>query len=342
MSSKASPVAVGGFVIGAFVLLVLALMVFGGGRFFEERRTFVTYFDGSLKGLRVGSNVLFRGVRVGFVTDIRVERDLDFDEFRVPVTFQILPEAVALIDPDERLIPTGRAPPRLAELIERGLRTRLEVESFVTGQLVIQLDFFPDQPAQFFAGRDGYPEIPSAPSNIQQVLERVQTFVTELQARVNVDEFLGTVEATLAGINELARSEDLRGTLAGLNKLTNSAELQAVPEAALATLADAGRVLDELRALVESTSEQLGPLVGSIDDSLATITGALGATLAEVNDTLALVSTQLAQDSELNFQLSRTLEESQAAARSLRILLDYLERHPEALLRGRRDPVELP
>lgn len=349
MSSKASPVVVGGFVIGAFVLLLAALMVLGGGRFFEDRRTFVTYFDGSLKGLRVGSNVLFRGVRVGFVTDIRVEVDPDVSEFRVPVTFQILPEAVALIDPDERLIPTGRTPPRLAELIQRGLRTRLEVESFVTGQLVIQLDFFPDQPAAFYGSPEGYPEIPSAPSNIQQVVERVQTFVSELQARLNVEEFVQAVESTLGGINELVRSEDLRGALAGINRLSNSDELQAVPGAALATLASAGQTLasagetlDEIRALVGRTGEQLDPLLSGADSALGGLAETLAATLAEVNGTLAVVNAQLAQDSEFSYQLSRTLEESQAAARSLRLLLDYLERNPESLLRGRRDLVEPP
>ena len=347
MSSKASPVVVGGFVIGAFVLLVAALLVLGGGRFFEDRRTFVTYFDGSLKGLRVGSNVLFRGVRVGFVTDISVEVDTELEQFRVPVTFQILPEAVALIDPDERLIPTGRTPPRLAELIGRGLRTRLEVESFVTGQLVIQLDFFPDQPATFYGSREGYPEIPSAPSNIQQVVERVQAFVTELQARVNVDEFIQAVGSLLVGINELVRSDELHGALAGINRLVNSDDLQAVPGAALETLASTERTLAsaeatlaEIRALVERTGEQLDPLLSGADGALGSLAGTLEATLTEVTGTLSAVNAQLAQDSELNYQLTRTLEESQAAARSLRTLLDYLERNPGSLLRGRRDPVD--
>jgi paraquat-inducible protein B len=308
-------------------------MVLGGGRFFEDRRTFVTYFDGSLKGLRVGSNVLFRGVRVGFVTDIRVEVDPEIAEFRVPVTFQIIPEAVALVDPDDRLLPTERTPPRLAELIDRGLRTRLELESFVTGQLVIQLDFFPDTPVHLYGSPDGYPEIPSAPSDIQQVIERVQTFVTELQAQINVDEFVRRVESTLDGINELVRSAELLGALAGFNRLASSEELQAIPGATLETLAATEQTMAELRNVIAEADARLDPMfegAGAALEELAT-------TLREAGGVLETARGQLGDESPFNYQLNRTLEEAEAAARSLRLLADYLERNPEALLRGRRD-----
>jgi len=223
--------------------------------------------------------------------------------------------------------------PRLRELIDRGLRTRLEVESFVTGQLVIQLDFFPDQEAQFFGSTDGLPEIPSSPSNIQQVVERVQTFVTELQASIDVDEMVRRIDSVLTGIDELVRSEDLKGSLAGFNRLANAEELQAVPAEALATLASVEETLADIRGLVGSTQAQLEPVLSSAEGALGTLT----ATLEEVSGLLGGASAQLAQDSELSWQLNRTLEESQAAARSLRTLVDYLERNPEALLRGRRD-----
>src|SRR5690606_27608732 len=93
MSRKTSPVVIGAFVVGAVVLAVVAVLVFGGNRFFQDKRSFVTYFDGSVTGLRVGSNVLFRGVRVGYVTDIGILADATLGEFTVPVTYQILPDA---------------------------------------------------------------------------------------------------------------------------------------------------------------------------------------------------------------------------------------------------------
>jgi len=336
MSAKANPVVVGSFVIGALVLLVGAILIFGGGRFFEERRTFVTYFEGSLKGLRVGSNVLFRGVRVGFVRDIHVKIDQDSGEFLVPVIFQILPEAVALVDQEERLLPGGRISPGLEELIGRGLRTRLEMESFVTGQLVIELDFNPEAPANFFGIDDDMPEIPSVPSNIQQVLERMQTFIAEFQARVDVDELVDGVVGALAGIDALVRSEDLQGTLAGLNRLANTGELQKIPAAMLETLAEVDRTLAEVRALATATDQRMEPLVARVEDSLES----LSALLRDASGLLDHVATEVSADSDLNFQMRRTLEEAQAAARSLRQLAEFLERNPEALLRGRREQRE--
>ena len=335
MSAKGNPVIVGGFVIGALVLLIIALIMLGGGRFFEERRTFVSYFEGSLKGLRVGSNVLFRGVRVGFVSDIRVEVDRDGEEFRVPVTFQILPEAIALVDPAERLLPTARSP-ELAALIDRGLRTRLEMESFVTGQLVIELDFYPDTPVNLHGSPEGIPEIPSVSSNIQQVLERMRTFVTEIQSKVDVDELVQSITSVLAGVNALANSEDLQGALAGLNRLANAEELLEIPAQALETLASVQQTLAEIRTLVAATDEGVQGLLAGAEESLDSLTVAL----RDAGGLLESLATELGGDSELNYQLRRTLEETHGAARSLRHLVDFLERNPEALLRGRRESQE--
>lgn len=335
MSAKANPVIVGSFVIGALVLLVGALLVFGGGRLFEERRTFVTYFEGSLKGLRVGSNVLFRGVRVGFVSDIRVEVDEETGEFLVPVLFQILPEAVVLVDQEGNLFSTP-SELGLDALIQRGLRTQLEMESFVTGQLVIEIDFNPDAPARFVGGPHRVPEIPSVPSNIQQVLERMQNFVTELQATVNVEELVNRVVGTLDGIETLVRSEDLHGALAAMNRLANLEELEQIPADVLGTLDELDQLLGEVRALVGAADQGITPLVSRAENSLES----LSVLLRDAGGLLESLSAEVSADSELNFQMRRTLEESQAAARSLRQLAEFLERHPEALLRGRRETRE--
>ena len=337
MSAKANPLVVGSFVLGALVLLVGALLVFGGGRLFEERRTFVSYFDGSLKGLRVGSNVLFRGVRVGFVRDIRVEVDEATGQFLVPVVFEILPESIAVVGPEETglLRPGGRSE-GLEALIGQGLRTRLETESFVTGQLVIELDFYPDTPANFVGRTAEIPEIPSIPSNIQQVLERMRNFVAEFQATVDVDALVNGLISTLAGIDGLVRSEDLHGALAALNRLANLEDLERIPAGVLASLAELDDTLAEVRALAASADGRIEPLAARAEESL----DELSASLREAGALLETLSAEVSGESDLNFQLRRTLEESQAAARSLRQLAEFLERHPESLLRGRREPGE--
>jgi hypothetical protein len=56
MSKKASPALIGGFVIGAVALLVIAVLVFGSGRLFRDVTRHVVHFEGSIKGLRVGTS----------------------------------------------------------------------------------------------------------------------------------------------------------------------------------------------------------------------------------------------------------------------------------------------
>ena len=75
MSKKVSKTAIGAFVLGAIVLLVAGVLVLGAGKFFTKEHVYVTYFDGSVKGLNVGSPVMFRGVKVGEVKDITLIAD---------------------------------------------------------------------------------------------------------------------------------------------------------------------------------------------------------------------------------------------------------------------------
>ncbi len=65
MSKKISPTLIGGFVLGALALLVIAVIAFGSGRLFRQTKEFVAYFDGNVNGLHIGAPVKFRGVEVG-------------------------------------------------------------------------------------------------------------------------------------------------------------------------------------------------------------------------------------------------------------------------------------
>ena len=70
MSKQASKALIGGFVLGAVILVAAATVIFGSGRFFSEKQVFVLYFDGAVNGLNVGAPVKFRGVTIGQVRKI--------------------------------------------------------------------------------------------------------------------------------------------------------------------------------------------------------------------------------------------------------------------------------
>jgi paraquat-inducible protein B len=61
----------------------------------------------------------------------------------------------------------------------------------------------------------------------------------------------------------------------------------------------------------------------------------LDKTIVQADETLKNVDVMFAADSPLSQELESTMREFSEAARSLRVLADYLERHPEALLRGK-------
>jgi paraquat-inducible protein B len=59
MSKQANKTLIGAFVVGAIVLAVAGILVFGSGDFFSVRPMFVMYFEGSVSGLNVGAPVTF-------------------------------------------------------------------------------------------------------------------------------------------------------------------------------------------------------------------------------------------------------------------------------------------
>ena len=95
MAKQASKTLIGAFVLGAVVLIVSGLMVFGSGRFFTKTYAYVMYFEGSVKGLTVGAPVVFRGVKIGSVTDIVLLTDLKDMTVQIPVYIEVIPEEVS-------------------------------------------------------------------------------------------------------------------------------------------------------------------------------------------------------------------------------------------------------
>jgi paraquat-inducible protein B len=64
-------------------------------------------------------------------------------------------------------------------------------------------------------------------------------------------------------------------------------------------------------------------------------TAELRATLQQSEKTLANIGAMTTENSELRYNLELFLTELSATARSLRTLADYLDRHPDSLLRGK-------
>jgi paraquat-inducible protein B len=313
VSVKANPTLIGGFLLGAIALIVTGLMIFGGGRFFTETVTYVAYFPETVSGLNDGAPVNFRGVKVGVVRRVEVQLDAKDLSVRVPAFLQLQRRRIREIG---GTIPEGDL---IRALIERGLRAQLQLQSIVTGQLSVQLDILPDQPARYVDPVGEFPEMPTIPSNMQKFTETMES--------LSVQEMVDDARQVLHGLKNLINSQELAGILSGINQLVNSKEL-------LGVVGHADEAIGDVQSLISNIDRQAENLSKSAEHTLAEVNETLGG----IQETLDVARQSLsiaAEGSPIRYELQKMLGELTAAARSIRLLAEYLERNPDALVRGK-------
>src|SRR3954462_7876269 len=186
MKTKVSPAIVGAFVIGAFALGIIALLSFGGINFFDKPDRFVVYFDESIHGLNLGSDVKLRGVRVGRVTSMNIRYDEKTNHSAVAVVCELNKDM--LTDQTGKPLNIGSRD-ELEAMIRRGLRAQLGVAGLATGLLFVQLDFFnvKEYPADNRPADAKYVVVPAVPSAIAEF----QASASEILASIKRIDFAG-------------------------------------------------------------------------------------------------------------------------------------------------------
>ncbi|MGF1451191.1 MAG: MlaD family protein [Opitutales bacterium] len=343
MSKRANPAAVGLFVFGALFLGFAAIVVFGSGKFFQTRQAFILYFEDSVQGLNVGAPVKFKGVTIGEVTDIFIRYRQPADSPHVPVIIEIDTEGlqekhnvlVDLADPDE-----------LARQILNGLRAALQQDSFVTGRLYIELDYYPDleEPPEMVQSAEGpddqpaYLEIPTLRFGLTEVLQKLTRMVNDV-SQIDFPGIANDARLTINNANSL---------LSEVNAKVRQLDVNAINREVVMTLEQV-RVLVEDPALSEvgpnlnDALKQVQSLTTKVDANIDPLMADLSVSLEQARTTLREAELLLADlnasagtaNSPLQRNLNRSLEEVAAAARSLNQLANYLERNPSALLTGR-------
>lgn len=338
MSSKrARPLVIGAFVVAALAVLAVALIALPGRHWFDRPQHVVMFFSGSVFGLQKGAPVVFRGVRIGDVTEISVQYDTNTDNFVIPVMAQLDDKAVRSLDGRFALDDLGRS---LTALIERGLTAQLGTQSLVTGQLYVDLDIRTKPKGRLHGGYEGDAiEIPTSATAFQALKDQLES--VDLRKILDDLSQIANSVRTLVSAPELKQGmKDFAATAGHARKLAAQLERRAGPltrgaESALASVDRAGdrvsSAADKLGTGADKASVLLdpqGPLVPELQRTLSQLQQASQA-LGEVADT----------DGPLLQQTERTLHDLGTAARALRELARALDRQPEALLRGRRpDP----
>jgi len=330
MSKKANPTVIGVFVLGAIALTILTLSLLGGGKIFSERESYIMYFDRSMKGLRDGANVSFRGVRIGQVRDVYVEIDPASGELHLPVIIEIEADSFRSTE-GKRFKMSGPKSASMEELIDKGLRAILEMESVVTGQLLINLDFYPDSPLIYRSTKEHeiLEEIPTIPSEIQRVLIGIQKFASKLE-HIEIDKLVSDMAATVEGVENLVNAPELMNTIKGIDRIINDQETQKLTSSIQNTLSNLDSAMTDIKRLVTNVDQQVEPIVSELLQTMQTMHTAID----EVQGTFTDIRTKV-NDETIRYELSTAINELSNAARSFRIFVDYLERHPESFITGK-------
>jgi len=331
MSKKANPTIIGAFVVGAVTLIAVAFALFGGAQIFATKNRYVALFDEPTNGLRVGANVLLNGVRIGYVSDVDLLIDAVNFDTDTQVTLEILPEDIKTRNGQSLVAEFGAGLDHDVLINEAGLRATLAVESFVTGQLHVELQLRPETPVVMRSVDAPYPEIPTVTSNTQELLNKVQSWFADIRENVNFGKMSAELNQLLEGLNELVSSDDLRGTLSGVNRLVNNEDTQQLAASLQLMITDIRAATVSANELLQQTGDDVGVLLADMHPILEN----LSATLQEAEQTLSAANAQLSGQSEQAYELAAALDELARAASTVRQFFDYLERNPEALLRGK-------
>ena len=289
-------------------------------------RRYVLYFRETLRGLAVGAPVTLLGLPGGEVVDVGLDLD--------PVSSVLRGRAEIVVYPERLLRRLGPQQAReqlkddeserfllFKRLIEeRHLRAQLRSGSLLTGQLYVAFDYFPDAPRAKVDMSQATPELPTVRSTIPELEAKLSSIVAKLdqlpldQIGAQVTEALGTLNVTL---------KDASTTLNNVN--TNvTPELKPALEDLRRMIATADNLL---KSNVTGTLDQVNTTLEDLRRPLATA----DAVLKNADATL------MGKDAPLQQDLRDTLQEVIKAVRSLRIFLDYLDQHPESLLRGKTE-----
>lgn len=273
---------------------------------YTERIPFLVHFTGSVSGLAVGSPVELYGIQIGEVTDIKLQFDRQNDAVDVPVHMEVQPQRIAMIG--------GAAPSSpsqvlgtVRELVRRGLRAQLRTANYLTGQSIVALDFFPQSTATQVQMEGNDIVLPSQPTDLENITQTLNDLSQKLRS-MPLDQIAQNLNETLLAVNQLANGPDLKNALQSLAATMTAT--QTLVHNLDTGMTPALRRLPEISAQLQSTLERTNQLAGSVNSGYG-------------------------DNSEFRRDLQRLISQVSDAARSIGLLANFLDEHPEALIRGR-------
>jgi len=318
VTTDTRPRLVGIFTVLGLALIALGFLAIGSSRLFRQTRTFVVFFPNPV-GLKPGAPVTFRQAPLGEVREVElVFTGRGFDS-EIKVVADVQRGRLRDLSGKPYIGPVSDR--EFAEiLIKAGLRASVRSSSPVAGQKSLELDFQPDSKPRFSGIAMPYPELPTAPTGIEILQDRVEAAIEHI-SELPVAEILEQVKATFTSAQKLLDSGDLQGALVNLRRGLASADR---------TLVTAERTFGGM----ETAMGEVRTTLSSADITLKR----LDTTLERLDRTAATIDRNVERTADTQHTAGHSLDELTELLKTLRHLVDTMQRNPEALLRGKPDP----
>jgi len=322
-ANKNLSLAIGAFIVGAIVLVFVALLFFSGGRLFADKERVVMYFEGSVQGLQVGAPVKLKGVVLGEIVNIEINFQRDDVVVVTAVTADLVMKRINSEGSNVNV-------DFLEKAVNNGLRAQLNYQSLLTGLLYVELDFYPGSALRRHNLQHNYVELPTIATSFEEISRSLQ----ELDLKGLVDN-LNTITQK---IGDIVGDGQIQSVMDNFNQATTAiAQTSQRVDTELSGLGgDVKATLSGLNNLLAQLNNQAPHISASLDRSFEALERSLDNFDAATTNLNQLVS----EDAPLVYHMQRALEDISRSAQSLRNLTDNLDKQPEALLRGKKAPPE--
>jgi paraquat-inducible protein B len=195
-------------------------------------------------------------------------------------------------------------------LVRRSLRAQVSDTQLLRGDAIITLDFQPDAAPATLDRSVKVPELPAGPTQRERITQQLQPLIAKL-ANAPIDQTFAELQDPMAALKQLVTGPELGGALKELR----------------------GAAAAELRSVVDRLGGRSDALIANLNDTVRSTNRLID----HNGQTLATIERQVGDRSPLLADIRSLVQQMDGAARSMRLMAEYLERNPNALITGKSD-----
>lgn len=335
MSKKASPTVIGVFTLIGIILAGASVVLFGAGKLFKNTHNLLVYFDKSVYGLQVGSDVRFGGVRIGSVKSISVLVDRKENRKIIPVVVELGDKELSLIGTEEGGGIDLSSFEGVEKAVSQGLRAGMKQQSLLTGQLYVEFDIIPDAEGFVYdpSGEHPYPVVPTVGTEFDELIAGIADGLKKFNA-LDLDGVMGDLRKVLVSAKDQIAALKIKEINDNVIAITKDVRKITSDEKLVSAVQNLDEALAQIDTLATRANAGFDPLLADLNAVIAKT----DAGLVRIDEAAKEISNFSNARAPVMMRLQNVLQETERASRALKELSNDLKRDPDTLLRGRATP----